>query len=343
MRKPWSSVLRFVPILPAVLTAACSGGGGAGAAGSAIMPAAAPIQPPDVDNATLGSNSPVLAAGNSTIASMQVGTVLPLRQSIVSTQINSVSPAPNVEAGGSTLTYQGTQTVNGVTGPVFELKVPNAVSGIDVTLKPDGSSGSNGAYGIINGKVVDALNYTMTVAWSADASDTFEPLFSMGITGFQTPASNVPSSGQATYLGDGTAGAKGSVQGLIFTGPPFPYHPPGTISGSSSTFAVNFGSGQVTGTLSGLMATPVSAAGVVGTPQNWNQINIIGSLSGAVLSGTTSTPSQSAGSLGFAANSTGTIGGALFGPNAEELGAVWSLRDPATQNTAFGVVSATKQ
>jgi hypothetical protein len=343
MRRSWSSVLRFVPILPAVLTAACSGGGGAGAAGSAIMPAAAPIQPPNVDNATLGSNSPVLEAGNTTIASMQVGTVLPLRQSIVSTQINSVSPAPKVEAGGSTLTYQGTQTVNGVTGPVFELKVPNAVSGIDVSLKPDGSSGSNGDYGIINGKVVDALNYTMTVAWSADASDTFEPLFSMGITGFQTPASNVPTSGQATYLGDGTAGAKGSMQGLIFTGPPFPYHPPGTISGSANSFSVNFGSGQVTGTLSGLTATPVSQAGVAGAPQAWNQINISATLSGAVLSGNTSTTAPPSGGLGFGAGSTGKFDGALYGPNGEELGAVWSLRDPATSNTAFGVVAATKQ
>ena len=177
MRKSWSLVLRFVPILPTVLTAACSGGGSVGAGSAPTVSTVAPIQPPNVDSATLGSNSPILATGNTTIATMQVGTVLPLRQSIVSTQINAVSPAPNVEAGGSTLTYQGTQTVNGLTGPVFELKVPNAAGGIDVTVKPDGSNASNGDYGIINGKVVDALNYTMTVAWSADASDTFATIF----------------------------------------------------------------------------------------------------------------------------------------------------------------------
>jgi hypothetical protein len=271
---------------------------------------------------------------------MAVGAVLPLRQSIVSTQINNVSPEASVEAGGATLTYLGTQTVNGVTGPEFELKVPKAVGGIDVTLKPDGTGGSNGDYGIISGKVVDALNYTMTTAWVATASDIFAPLYAMGVTGFQTPTGNVPVSGQATYLGTGT----GSVQGLIFTDANgFPYHPPGTISGSSSSFSVNFGSGQVTGNLSGLTATPVSNAGVAGTPQAWNQINISGTLSGAVLSGNTSTPAQPGGSLGFGTGATGRFDGALYGPNGEELGAVWSLRDPSSFNTAFGVVDAKKQ
>ena len=111
----------------------------------------------------------------------------------------------------------------------------------------------------------------------------------------------------------------------------------------STMLASELGSGQVTGTLSGLTATPVSAAGVVGVPQPWNQINISASLSGAVLSGNASTPAQSGGSLGFGTGAIGKFDGALYGPNGEELGAVWSLRDPANLNTAFGVVGATRQ
>jgi len=335
------SAIRAAPILPLVLTTACSGGGSGGVSAGGPVVMQATTLPPNVDSATLGTNSPVVAVGNTTVASMPAGTILPLRQSIVGTQINSVAPAPYVEAGGATLTYQGIQTVNGATGPVFELKVPNAVGGIDVTLKPDGTGGSNPDYLFINGKVVDALNYTMTVTWSAVASDIFGPLYAMGVTGFQTPAGNVPTNGQATYLGNGTAGARGSVQGLIFI-QGGTYQPPATVSGSTSSFSVNFGSGQVTGTLSGLTATPASTAGVAGAPQAWNQVNIAGTLAGAVVSGNTSTPGP-VGNLGFGAGATGKFDGALHGPNGEELGAVWSLRDPATLATAFGVVSATKQ
>jgi hypothetical protein len=326
----------IVAVLACALMAACSGGSGGGSA-PVVQTAAAPTNlPPSqyrvANTATLGINAPVLATGNTTLGTMPVNTVLPLRQSIVLYTNSGVLPDSTAELGGATLTYKGTQTVNGVTGPVFDLNVPRM--GVTQTLLPDGTGGPCCGFNDVNGKV-NLLNYAMTGTWNAvNDGTTCAVCTSMFVTGFQTPSANVPASGQATYLANG---ANGSVSGVVFSGQT------GTISGSSSTFAVNFNNGQVTGTLSGLKATPVSAAGVAGTPQDWNQINITGSLSGAVLSGTTSTPSQPAGSLGFAANSTGTIGGALFGPNAEELGAVWSLQDPAGFRTAFGVVSATKQ
>ena len=333
MGQSWSSIFRFALILPASLTAACSGGTSSnGPPITAVIPTPTPPVPPpafNVDSATLGPNAPVPASSNTTIAGMAVGTVLPLRQSVIVTEVNNVKPSVSAEAGGATLTYQGTQTANSVAGPVFQLKVP--FFGIDVPL----TGGSNIEFGSISGKVANALNYTMMVTWTATApDDVFPPQYSMGSTGFQTPSGSVPTSGQATYLGNGTNGA---VQGLIFT-QEAPYHPPGTIAGSSSSFSVNFASGQVTGSLSNLTATPVS-----GAPQSWNQINIAATLSGAILSGTTSTPAQPGGSLGFGTGSIGKFDGALYGPSGEELGAVWSLKDPANLNTAFGVVAATKQ
>jgi hypothetical protein len=265
---------------------------------------------------------------------MPVNTVLPLRQSVIFYMRGTLEPAD--ELGGATLTYKGTQTANGVTGPVFELNVPNL--SVTQTLLPDGTGAPCCGFDEFNGKL-KLLNYTMTGTWNGVVYGDFcTPCTSMFVTGFQTPSANVPASGQATYLGNG---ANGSVSGNIYSS--FGPIETGTITGSSSSFAVNFSSAQVTGTLSGLKATPVSIDGVVGAPQDWNQINVTGSLSGAVLSGTTSTPSQPAGSLGFGASSTGTIGGALFGPNAEELGAVWTLYDQAGVKAAFGVVSATKQ
>ena len=206
------------------------------------------------------------------------------------------------EQGGATLTYKGTQTVNGMTGPVFQLDVPKMF--VTQTLLPDGTGGPCCGFNDVNGKV-NLLNYTMTGTWNAvNDGTTCSVCTSMFVTGFQTPSANVPAGGQATYLGNG---ANGSVSGNVYSGDGIIQT--GTVSGSSSSFAVNFVSGQVTGTLSGLKVTPVSAAGVVGTSQDWNQINIAGSLSGAVLTGTTSTPSQPAGSLGFGVKNTmGTIG-----------------------------------
>jgi len=333
---------RVLALLLTVAAAACSGGGG----GSAPMVQPATPQQAMVqaqlytyqapDTATLGANSAALATGTTSLGTMPLNTVLPLRQSIVSTNLGLFSSS-GWEAGGATLTYKGTQTVNGVTGPVFDLSVP--AGGINQTLLPDGTGGPCCGFNDVNGKALSKLNYTLTGTWNAVVDGTVCVVCtSMFVTGFQTPSANVPASGQATYLGNG---ASGSVSGNVYTGGSATLA--ATISGSSSSFSVNFGTGQVTGALSGLTATPVSTGGVAGAPQAWNQINITGSLSGAVLSGNTSTPSQPAGTLGLSANSTGTIGGALFGPNAEELGAVWSLQDIAGFKTALGVVSATKQ
>jgi hypothetical protein len=292
--------------------------------------------------ATLGPNTALLATGNTTLGNMPVGTVLPLRQSIMLVSPYSVTPLIKDTYGlGGTLTYKGNQTVNGVTGPVFDLNIPSL--GVTTTLMPDGTGGPCCGFLDVNGKPVDVLNYTLTGQWNAVNDGTICGVCtSMGVTGFQTPPGNVPASGQATYLGNGTSpNARGSVSGALYTVGTTGSTQTATVSGSSSSFSVNFGTGQVTGSLTGLTATPMSN-GVTGTPQDWNQINITGTLSGGVLSGSTSTPSQPAGSLGLAANATGHFDGALYGPNAEELGAVWSLQDKAGP-TAFGVVAATKQ
>jgi hypothetical protein len=337
---------RLAAIVSYVLATACSSGGGSGTptVQAAATPAASLPQAPNIgspDAATLGTNSAVLATTGTTLKTMPIGTVLPLRQSILNILSSQEDAAPYFESGGATLTFKGTQTANGVTGPVFTLDIPKM--GITQTLQPSGAGGPCCGFSDVSIKYADTLNYTMTGAWNAGTDGTVcGTCTAMFVTGFQTPSSNVPANGQASYLSGGAGSTgNGSVSGAIYalgSGAQA-----GVINGSSSSFNVNFSNGQVTGTLSGLTATPLTTTGVLGTPQPWNQINIAGSLSGAVLSGTTSTPSQPTGSLGFGTNSIGTIGGALFGPNAEEFGAVWSLQDKLGTKNALGVVSATKQ
>lgn len=76
----------------------------------------------------------------------------------------------------------------------------------------------------------------------------------------------------------------------------------------------------------------------------WNDVSLTGSMSGSTLSGTTaSTGAVPTGNSSFAAGSSGSFSGALFGPNGEELGAVWTLHDATGQGkSAIGYLAATK-
>ena len=118
-------LLRIAAIQVPILTAACGGGGGPTPVVSVTIPPVAPSLYQLAPRATLGSNTALLATGNTTLANMLVGTVLPLRQSIMNVTPNAAFAFGNGNsADGGTLTYKGSQTVNGVTGPVFDLNIP---------------------------------------------------------------------------------------------------------------------------------------------------------------------------------------------------------------------------
>jgi hypothetical protein len=108
---------------------------------------------------------------------------------------------------------------------------------------------------------------------------------------------------------------------------------------------VNFGSGAVTGSL-----TSFTVGDVSGSQTFWNDVSLNGTLSGATMSGTTTAgapPFPGAGtdprSPMLPTGARGTFTGALYGPNGQELGAVWSLSDAASGKSAIGTLTATKQ
>jgi len=93
---------------------------------------------------------------------------------------------------------------------------------------------------------------------------------------------------------------------------------------------------------------------ITGTTSPWNNVTLTGSLSqtagssnrGAVITGTTQAQAAPAGAtFGMSSNATGNLSGALYGPNASEAGAVWSVNEGsgATGKAAFGFLGATKQ
>ena len=157
-------------------------------------------------------------------------------------------------------------------------------------------------------------------------------------------AGHVPTSGTATYIGlsgtsQGNAKA-GGVAGQIWVPSQSGNPIQGGGVGGDATVNINFAAGSVNGQLTNMH--------VSGSP--WNSVNLSGSLSGANLSGTTSTSGPPAGSpalfpQGMSSAATGTFKGALYGPNANELGAIWSLSEPTTDGgkSVLGVIAATHQ
>jgi hypothetical protein len=233
---------------------------------------------------------------------------------------------------GSVLTVTGTQTVNGQPQAILQLSVPD-LGVTAANLSP------NGTVTLPDGRqlslTLSNLNYSLFGAWGVSPAQVGETnaTTSLFISGYQTPVSGIPT-GTAQYSGNGAT--TGGVNGIAVA-PSGSGVAVGSLSGTAQ-ISVNFSSATVAGVLN-LSVTPNGST----TSSNWNAVGLQGTLSGSSLSGVTASQNTPpAGSLSFDASSTGTFSGALFGPNAQELGAVWTLHDPTGQGkTAIGVIGAT--
>ena len=137
------------------------------------------------------------------------------------------------------------------------------------------------------------------------------------VSGFETPVSGKPSSGSATF--------NGFIEGAAFV-------PNGTalltarLNGSAQ-LVVNWSTGAITGSASGITATPFPLGSA--TAQAWNGL----SFSGNITSGTTafsgSTAVTGAPGTFFAlpAGTSGSLNGQFFGLTAQEVGAIWSVHN----------------
>lgn len=288
---------------------------------------------------TFGSATPVTENGatpNFSTSLPPVGTTFPLLTSGWQLSLHTVSDA---SVSGGTVTFQGVSAghpILQISIPSISLNASNIVTDGSTTTLSDGSRLNFGS---------GVLNYAALGMWSYFPQSGAGGFEGAALTGYQTQAGHVPTSGSATYNGvsgtvQGAANA-GGVVGQIWvpsqSGNPIQG---GGLSGNA-TVNVNFGSGSVSGQLTNMT---VSASGAV----PWNNVNLAGSLSGASLSGTTSTSGPPAGSpalfpQGFSSAATGTFKGALYGPNANEIGAIWSLSEPTSDGgkSALGVIGAT--
>jgi hypothetical protein len=229
-----------------------------------------------------------------------------------------------------TATYRGSVTSNGVAYPLFDLTIP-ALSLTASNVRGDGTPVT-----LPNGGQVSAaaatMNYTMLGAWSYIPTSGASYIGQV-VTGYSTPAGSVPTSGSATY------GGTGGVIGAYFVPSGTGTVQAGTLSGDVS-LNVNFASNTTSGTLTNMQAKAVGSS----TTTPWNSVSLTGHLnretSSVSMSGTTSTTAN-AGPAGFSGAATGSFTGMLYGPTAQEVGAMWTLSESTGGGkAAFGTFGA---
>jgi hypothetical protein len=155
--------------------------------------------------------------------------------------------------------------------------------------------------------------------------------------GYETPASALPTGGQAMFSGSVAGHLYAARDGRILSTDKWGYWS-GLIGDAALT--ADFASGHITGAFTN-MTYREEAGGYGSTPRlPWNDIAVSATIAAGTnkFSGTTSVTSAPTNALSLKPSATGTIDGAMFGPHGESLGALWSLSDGTT--SAIGSVSA---
>lgn len=314
--------------------AACGGGGGGDA------PTTNVTDPGGTSGETTGGSTtpsfsfapPAPATlGNNTTAPPTVGQPLsgtdnPLKQSVIAITSNSIGPDTVANSGGATLTIVN-WNMSG--GSQFRLRIPGL--GVDQTFTSATLFQSPTTVTASAFQLTDAnMSYTALGLWEVDTSSpSLTVHLGAYVTGYETPANAMPTTGTATYSGPG------GVSGIVVSGTSS-----GTFTASlsgSASFNVNFGSGLVTGALTNMSAIQGNN---IGLP--WNDVSVTATIAGGTshFSGSTSVTSTPTGPFAVSNAATGHIDGGFYGPHAEELGAVWSLGDASKSIAAIGVVGA---
>jgi hypothetical protein len=314
-----------------MLTLALSAcGGGSGVASSpppAPAPAPAPAPTPAPTSApsssptpraslvapiqTANPASPIADAGGAGFRNPAANTTFPLLQTAVDADFGGDQATTNQ---GATLnldraTNRWGLTLNNETLDIVDATATTAdhlVDGIHEFGAPI-SGGRNLQV------MMKTLDYTVYGYWSIDTEPSNGTSASTNggawLGGYLTPSAAIPTSGSATYAGH--------VTGLYDLGS----QSQALIIGDVQINA-DFGAQSVSGAMTHLQASDI-------LPSALNDIAFSASLdpSRNQFRGTTRVTSMPGGPYTFSANAAGTIAGRFFGPNANEVGGVWTLSD----------------
>jgi hypothetical protein len=346
-----SKAIRLGSSVCLLALAACGGGGGGGSTAPVTTPPTTPVTTPPVTTppviptvsiaapATTGVSAFGGTGTNFTTNPPPTGSTLVPAGSTVLVTSTSVADA---NIGKISAIYRGTVTSGGVTYPIFDLSVP------ELSLTASNVRGDATFVTLPNGGQISTamatMTYTLLGAWTYIPAGGGTAYFGQGVSGYATAPASVPSTGTATYLGNG--GPAGGVVGAYFVPSGTGTVQVGSLRGDVS-INVDFGTNKSSGTFNNMTATPNGST--ASTP--WNSLVLSGSLDrvqgGVIVGGaiTNTGAPANAGAAGFSAAATGSYAGQLYGPAAQEVGGTWKISEPNSTNgkAAIGVFGATKQ
>jgi len=167
--------------------------------------------------------------------------------------------------------------------------------------------------------------FSNTPTQAASGNPLIEYLF-----GYETPPSAIPATGQASFVGGVSGWVFAPINGRVTEA---------YFGGGVANFSVDFASGNLTGALTGIKHSQALGP-VLGAP--WNDVSISASIAAGSnrFSGSTAVTSVPVSESPYilSGSATGHINGALFGPAAQEIGALWTLSDGTA--AAIGTVYA---
>jgi hypothetical protein len=212
---------------------------------------------------------------------------------------------------------------------LIKLVIPSI--GLDTTVAGKFSSAGSG--------LIDRLSYVSFGFWSRDAW-AFAGSAATFVFGPESQIGAMPQTGTATYRGDGT------VHALVF----FPDDGTFLVNGSGRTvpgldvhgnavLTVNFASGNIDGVFSNMRGDVWNT----GFDTPWNDVGVHASItagSSQFSGSTTAGPAPDTSPAALKGPASGSIDGAFYGPNAQNLGATWTLSDGT--RTVVGAVGAGK-
>jgi hypothetical protein len=297
-------------------------------------PATAGLNP--AASATASPSGPTLD-GSTTFP--PIGTTFPLTQTVMRVSPSTLDADTATNNGGATITLGPFSSTADVT--TLTLTIPSL--GISQYMQLNGNlgqfsfGGSNG--GSFANIATEGLSYLSFGTWNAGtASNGHTTASGAFILGYETPKTAMPTSGIATYTGP--------VIGTVFV----PASEGGTaavVEGTAS-FSADFGSGHIAGSFANMKAFDFAnpqIGNASGASSPWNNVSISAGIAsgGTTFSGTTAAESAPSAPYALKSGATGYINGGFYGPNAEQLGAVWSLSNHNGTGAAIGVVGASVQ
>lgn len=300
---------------------ACGGGGGGGIAFVPPPPSSPSTATPPPGQQPLSTpvanNSPALVPGMLTPSPARIeatsnslgfsdltgSTIFPILQT-VATPGTFAGDANATAAGGTFDGYSLQLNVNS-SAPWFSYTVAPEKT---VTIDPD---------------ELDYTRFGSWVYWYPSEGPSFHGVWN---TGFVTPFSALPTTGQASYAGR-TSGFYDES------------HPCGCNNWTTVSFAgdmnmtANFGARTLSGSFTNLAITGgfVQGPGYEASllPPKLNDVSFSASIDSARnwFSGNTSVTNQPVGPQAFTPDAAGSITGMFYGPVANEVGGVWTLSD----------------